>query len=56
MTGGCSGGSWIWQFGTGNYVNGHNSYRPTANPQEINSPYFDDRAKSLFDVVVGGTP
>ncbi len=56
MTGGCSGGPWIWQFATGNYVNGHNSFRRTANPLELASPYFDDRAKSLKDLVVGGKP
>ena len=56
MTGGCSGGPWIWQFGTGNYLNGVNSYRRTANPQELFSPYFGNPAKSLFDVIVAATP
>jgi hypothetical protein len=39
MTGGSSGGPWIWQFGTGNYVNGHNDWRHTAVPTEMNTPY-----------------
>jgi len=47
QTGGSSGGPWIWQFGTGNYVNGHNDWRHTAFPNEMNSPYFDSRACTI---------
>ena len=56
MTGGCSGGPWIRGMFSGSWSNGVNSYRQTSRPQEMNSPYFDDRAKSLKDLVVGGTP
>ena len=57
MTGGCSGGPWIMGFGAGNYVNGHNSYRPTSQPLEIYSPYFDDTsAHSLMTQLVSGNP
>lgn len=52
LTGGCSGGPWVIQFQTSNYVNGHNSYRRSDRPLEMNSPYFDDRAKSLFDTLM----
>jgi V8-like Glu-specific endopeptidase len=56
MTGGCSGGPWIWRFGTGNHVNGNNSYRRKTKPLELASPHFDNRAKSLRDVLVKGKP
>lgn len=56
MTGGCSGGPWIWQFGVGNYLNGDNSYRRSGKPQELYSPYFGKYAKSLWDVLVKGGP
>lgn len=56
MTGGCSGGPWIIQFGTNNYVNGHNSYRNTSSPQEMKSPYIGNEAKSLFDILMNATP
>lgn len=56
MTPGCSGGPWIRGMFSGNWSNGVNSYRQTDRPLEMNSPYFDDRAKSLKDLVVGGTP
>jgi hypothetical protein len=56
MTGGCSGGPWIRGMFSGNWQNGVNSYRQTSRPLEMNSPYFDDRAKSLKDLVVGGNP
>jgi hypothetical protein len=55
LTGGCSGGPWVWQFGTGNYVNGVNSYRRSSHPQELYSPYFGDAAKALYDTLVAGT-
>ena len=53
MTGGCSGGPWVMGFGSTNYVNGHNSYRPNSQPLEIYSPYFGDNAHSLKVQVVG---
>ena len=56
MTGGCSGGPWVWQLLGENALNGNNSYRQSNRPEEINSPYFDDRAKSLWDTLLAGTP
>jgi V8-like Glu-specific endopeptidase len=53
MTGGCSGGPWVMGFGSNNYVNGHNSYRPNNQPLEIYSPYFGDNAHSLKVLAVG---
>ena len=55
LTGGCSGGPWIWQFGAGNYVNGVNSYRRSSKPKELFSPYFGDAAKALYDTLKKGT-
>ena len=49
MTGGCSGGPWIWRFGSGNYLNGNNSYRYNNHPGELFSPFFDSFAKTLWD-------
>ena len=51
LTGGSSGGPWILNFGEGNHVNGHQSYRRRSNPKEMFSPYFNNNAKSLFDDV-----
>ena len=56
MTGGCSGGPWIRGMFSSNLANGVNSYRQTNRPLEMNSPYFDDRAKSIKDSLVAGTP
>lgn len=53
QTGGSSGGCWIWRFGKGNYVNGHNSYHLTGRDEEMKSPYFGDAAKSLYDALTG---
>ena len=53
MTGGCSGGPWVLGFGSTNYVNGLNSYRPNSQPLEIYSPYFGENAHSLKVQVVG---
>ena len=53
MTGGCSGGPWALGWGSTNYVNGHNSYRPNNQPLEIYSPYFGDNAHSLKVLAVG---
>lgn len=56
MTGGCSGGPWVRGMFRGNWANGLNSYRLNSRPLEMNSPYYDNRAKSLKDLLVGGTP
>jgi len=56
MTGGCSGGPWIRNFLTANQANGLNSYRRSSHGQEMLSPYFDDRAKSLKDDLVAANP
>jgi hypothetical protein len=50
MTGGCSGGPWIKSFGSGNYINGVNSYKYTtpAHPLEMFSPYADSYVGTLF--------
>jgi V8-like Glu-specific endopeptidase len=56
MTGGCSGGPWVLKLLTDNTLNGNNSYRQSNRPEEMNSPYFDDRAKSLFDALQASTP
>ena len=55
LTGGSSGGPWVWRFGTGNYVNGNNSYRRSTKPKEMFSPYFGNHAKSLYDTLRAGT-
>ena len=48
MTGGCSGGPWIKNFATGNYVNGINSHRTTSRPKELSSPYADTNTGTLI--------
>ena len=63
LTGGASGGPWIIQFGlpgqpggrANNYLNGHNDWRHTAFPNELNSPYFDCRFVALWNVATGNT-
>jgi hypothetical protein len=40
MTGGSSGGPFILAFASGNYLNGHNDWRYTALPQQMNTPYY----------------
>jgi V8-like Glu-specific endopeptidase len=60
MTGGSSGGPWIWKFSGGsgatNYLNGVTSYRRSGYSQELYSPHFDSTSKSLRDLVVNGNP
>ena len=56
MTGGCSGGPWIHKFLDDNALNGNNSYRQSNRPEEMNSPYFDERAKEVYDQLIEGTP
>lgn len=51
LTGGSSGGPWVMKFGTGNYVNGLNSYRRSNKKDEMYSPYFNNNAKSLFNLL-----
>jgi V8-like Glu-specific endopeptidase len=56
MTGGSSGGGWIKDFGTGNSLNGVNSYKRiidgTVLSQEMFSPYFDSAVKTtIWDCV-----
>jgi V8-like Glu-specific endopeptidase len=56
MTGGASGGPWILNYVPGqsgatiNLLNGHNDYKRTtpSQPLEMNSPYFDDSARTLL--------
>ncbi|TPV92429.1 MAG: S1 family peptidase [Myxococcales bacterium FL481] len=55
LTGGSSGGPWIWRFGSNNYVNGVNSYRRSSKPKEMFSPYFGKAAKSLYDALKKGS-
>jgi len=49
QTGGCSGGPWIVNYGTGYYANGVNSYLYTtpAQPYRIYSSYFDTAVNSM---------
>ncbi len=49
MTGGCSGGPWIFRWLSGNYLNGVNAYRYTNHPLELFSPYFNSYVKNLYD-------
>jgi hypothetical protein len=56
MTGGCSGGPWVTKLLSQNLLNGNNSYRQSNRPEEMNSPYFDDRAKTLRDELVAANP
>lgn len=56
MTGGCSGGPWVQGFCSKNVLNGNNSYRQSTRPLEMNSPYFDQRAKALYDELLAAAP
>lgn len=59
LTGGISGGPWLLAFtpfGDGNYLNGNFSYGYVNEPLQVYSPYFDDAAKSLYDVLIAETP
>jgi hypothetical protein len=62
MTGGSSGGPWIYQFGRNggqpgggplNWVVGHNDWRHTAVPDELNSPAFNCRSIIMFNSING---
>ena len=42
MTGGSSGGPWLISIaGTFGYVNGHNDFKYTNDPNHMYSPYYD---------------
>ena len=56
FTGGSSGGPWIKDFLSGNYLNGNTSYRRTGYSKEVASPHFTDEAKSLKDALVNDHP
>jgi hypothetical protein len=68
LTGGSSGGPWIWQFGrpsqpggfNGRYLNGHNDWRHLSEPNEMATPYFNTRAclmyEAINDVDLGNCP
>ena len=60
MTRGSSGGPWITQFdglaGDSNYLNGNNSYRYLARPEEMFSPNFGNEAKELWDALMIESP
>ena len=60
MTGGSSGGPWIFGFGRNggqpggaalNWVVGHNDWRHTAVPNELNSPAFNCRAIVMYNAI-----
>ncbi len=61
LTGGSSGGPWIWQFGrpgqagglNGLYLNGHNDWRHNAEPGEMASPFFNCLAVAIYNSVNG---
>lgn len=48
QTGGTSGGPWIKNFGSGNYVNSVNSHRATARPLELAGPYADTDVNTII--------
>ena len=52
MTGGSSGGPWIMNLGTRNYLNGNNSYRISNKPKEMFSPYFGTSANDFRKLIV----
>jgi V8-like Glu-specific endopeptidase len=55
MTGGSSGGPYIMRFKTGNFINGHNSYKYVnpALPLAMFSPYLDRHANQVRCVAAG---
>jgi hypothetical protein len=60
QTGGCSGGPWIKNFagvsGATNFLNGNFSYHYIGFESEKYSPYFDDMAYGLWDILVNEVP
>ena len=55
MTGGSSGGPWVRDFGTGNYINGVNSFGRIG-LDEMGSPYFDETTWCLYDALTRSRP
>ena len=55
MTGGSSGGPFIKNFKSGNYINGHNDYKYVnpALPLAMFSPYLDGLANTVRCVASG---
>ncbi len=54
MTGGSSGGAWLrWFNGDWGYINGHNDYKYSSDPNTMYSPYYGDDAASLYGAVRG---
>lgn len=50
MTGGSSGGPWLISLnGTFGYVNGHNDFKYTNDPNHMYSPYYDSDWYSVFN-------
>lgn len=56
QTAGTSGGPWILNYKNGNYLNGNMSYRYTGNSFEIFSPYFDDSAYHIYQILISQNP
>jgi len=55
-TNGASGGPWVYQFGSNNYINGVFSYRYGNQPNAWYSPYFGSAAQALYNSVNSITP
>jgi hypothetical protein len=62
MTGGSSGGPWVYQFGRFggqpggdalNWIVGHNDWRHTAVPDELNSPAYNCRVIPIYNAING---
>ncbi len=53
MTGGSSGGPWIVDWGTANYLNSNVSYGYGGVADQYYGPYFGDAAQTLYDVASG---
>jgi hypothetical protein len=61
LTGGSSGGPWIWRYGLPgqvgglgqNYINGHNDWKWNNRPNRMMSPYFDCRPMAIYNALLG---
>jgi hypothetical protein len=52
LTGGASGGGWLAYFdGQAGYLDGDSSFKYVNDPNSIYSPYFGDRASSLYNAL-----
>lgn len=49
MTGGSSGGPWFIKIGGNWYLNGHNDFTSSIQPDHMFSPYYDDTWYALYD-------